>query len=380
MKESDKMDFTRLKYYIDSLAANDLPYCDISVRLNREEVFRHSMGHIDAEGTKTPQPDTLQWIYSMSKVITCTAVLRLVEKGLLSLEDKVSKYLPEYEVQAVKCGVFAKKADNPILIKHIFSMRSGIDYDWACIADKIGDPNITTREFIKGLSRKVLCFEPGTDYTYGLGHDVLAAVAEVITGKKFRDYLNDEIFAPLGLKNIGFHPTEKQLNEQFAQAFVYDHERFRSSPRDMNCAFCFGDDYDSGGAGLFSSLDDYMEIADALSNGGVAKNGYRILNPETIDLMRTNLQTENSMGKMKPGYGYGLGVRTMVDRKVGRSLGPVGEFGWDGAALSYVLIDPENHVTVVFTTQLSNGGVFYHTTHPYLRNLVYDALGLAKEY
>ena len=93
MKESDKMDFTRLKYYIDSLAANDLPYCDISVRLDRKEVFRHNMGYIDAEHTKKPQPDTLQWIYSMSKVITCTAVLRLVEKGLLSLEDKVSIFL-----------------------------------------------------------------------------------------------------------------------------------------------------------------------------------------------------------------------------------------------------------------------------------------------
>ncbi len=373
------MDFTKLKIYIDTLDSLGVPYCDVSVRLNREEVFRHSMGYVDTEKTKKPTRNTIQWMYSMSKVVACSAVLRLVEKGLLGLEDKVSKYLPEYEHLKVKKGDEVVDCQTPLLIRHLFSMRSGIDYDWGCILEDMKNPNASTRELVAGISRKTLLFEPDTDYVYGLSHDILAAVAEVITGMKWRDYLKQEIFEPLGLKNIGFHPTQEQ-KANFAQQFELNFEVFRSHPRSNDNDFRFTDDYDSGGAGLFSTLDDYMEIADALANGGVAKNGYRILNPETISLMCTDQQTENSKSKMKLGYGYGLGVRVLKDKVEGKALSPLGEFGWDGAAASDVRIDPKNHLTIVFTTHITAAGVLFHTAHPYIRNLVYEALGLAEEY
>ena len=378
------MDFTKLKMFMDSLDAFDVRCMDVSVHKSHKEVFRYAIGTSDAEGKKPVTPDNLQWMYSMSKVITCTAVMRLVERGELGLDDKVSKYLPEYENMLVKRpdGKITP-AENDLLIRHLFSMRSGMTYDLAMtgILKQKARGKISTRELVRGMAEEPLIFEPGTDYNYSLSHDVLAAVAEVITGKTFHEFLRDEIFIPLEipLDDIGFHPTEAQ-KKRFTQKYTYDMEMFRCIPTDMNCAYRLSEEYESGGAGLFATLDAYMKIVDALSCKGIAENGYKVLSMESINRMRTNEQTEKETPKMKEGYGYGLGVRTMMDKKAGRSLGAVGEYGWDGAACSYTMIDPDNEIAVVLTLHICGFGMCYRTIHPKVRNLVYEGLGLATSY
>ena len=138
-----------------------------------------------------------------------------------------------------------------------------------------------------------------------------------------------------------------------------------------------GPDYDSGGAGMISCPEDYILFADAMANGGVGKTGAQILSPATIDLMRTNCLTEEQRRTFSwaqlAGYGYGFGVRTMIDRAGGGSIGPIGEFGWGGAAGALVYISPEKK-TAVYLAQ--------HTLNPHedkvlpeLRNVVFAAIG-----
>ena len=373
------MDFKRLEHYIDSLEAKGFRACDIEVRYKGEKVFRHSMGYSDSEGTKPVSNTDFYWMYSMSKVITCTAAMRFVERGELNLDDPLYKYLPEFENMNVATENGLVPAKNKILIHHLFSMRAGFTYElWSPSLTKArANKDATTREIISSLANEPLLFEPGTDYNYSLAHDVLAAVLEVIAGKTYYEILKEELFEPLGMKEIGFAPTAAQL-ERFSTRYIYDNELYRCtpSPRDISeCDYRLSNNYESGGAGLFCTLDEYMKLVEALSLGGTAKNGYKVLSIDTINLMRTNRQTEKETPKMKLGYGYGLGVRTMMDKKVSKSLSSIGEFGWDGAACSCCIIDPDKQIGVVFTTHIRNCGIYYGNVFPYLRNMVYKCLG-----
>ena len=178
------------------------------------------------------------------------------------------------------------------------------------------------------------------------------------------------------MNNTVFSPTEEQFKKASAQ-YLYDPYRFKCLPTESGCAYRLSDNYESGGAGLFTTNDDYMKVIDALANYGVAENGYQVLKPETIDLMRENQQTPAELPYMKPGYTYAYGVRVMQNKVLGESLSPVGEFGWDGAACSYCLADTENNLAVVFTTNILGFGKCYSEIHPHIRNLVY--LGLEEE-
>ena len=122
--------------------------------------------------------------------------------------------------------------------------------------------------------------------------------------------------------------------------------------------FRLSDSYESGGAGIFSVASDYLLFAEAMSNGGVGRTGNQILKSETIDLLRTDQMDDICRKDFdligRPGYSYGLGVRTMIDPKAGNAESPIGEFGWDGAAGSYALMDPENHLAVVYMQHVHN--------------------------
>ena len=284
----------------------------------------------------------------------------------------------------IGCGVKyfsqdgVKKAQNDLLIWHLFGMRSGMTYDlWSSELKKAREnENATTRELVAAMAKEPLLFEPGTAYNYSLSHDVLAAVAEVITGKTFHEFLKDEIFTPLGMTDIGFHPTEEDM-KRFAKQYMYDGYKFKCNEYPKTCAYRLSEKYESGGAGLFATNDEYMKVLDALANGGKAENGYQLLKPETIDILRKpTMSVAEAFGKV--GYRYAHGVRVMTNKEEGQSLSPLGEFGWDGAAASYGMVDTENNISLVFTTHVLGFGRCYSEIHPQLRNRVYIGLGLDK--
>lgn len=228
---------------------------------------------------------------------------------------------------------------------------------------------------MKAIAQQTLSFEPGTHWQYSLCHDVLGGLIEVVSGKNFGDYLKESIFEPVGMKDTSF-TFNQEVEKRMASQYIYQDESGRYEQISKHNCFRIGTDYESGGAGLISCTEDYGLFVNALCNDGVTASGERIISRATIDLMRLNHLCETALPDFNwahlTGYGYGLGVRTMIDRAKGGSLSPVGEFGWDGAAGSYALIDVDNRLGVFYMQHMKNGKHPY--IHPRLRNIVYQCL------
>lgn len=375
------MNSTQLKEFLD-LAST--PYSDVSVYLDHKEIFRHASGYTDKGRNIRPDGSELFFLYSSSKVMTCTAAMQLVERGLLSLDDPVKKYLPEYADITFTHNGTVKPCDTVMTVRHLFSMCGGLDYDLGAPAIRelkaaSGDL-ANTRETVAQFVKKPLLFQPGEHYNYSLCHDVIGAIIEVVSGKSFGDYMRENIWGPLGLRDTCFFPNEKQQERIVAQ-YRYENGSFVSVPK--TCAFRLTKNYESGGAGIVSSVNDYILFADAMACGGVGANGARIISPETIDLMRTPQLSPTCFRDFttacanKPGYTYALGVRSHIDAAASESKSPIGEFGWDGAAGTYVLIDPENRLSIFYSQHVLGHPAAYDVIHPFVRNAAYDIAGIS---
>ena len=378
------MNFKELEQYLDQITAWRIPGADCLVYLHGQPVFRYGAGYADLASKRPVSERDLYFLYSMTKVITCTAALQLHEQGKFLMTDPVWTYLPEFKDMSVQQTdddgqVVLKKAEKEITIRDLFTMMAGLTYD-------LNTPSIRavrehsqgrspTRDVIRAIAADPLLFEPGTHFNYSLCHDVLGALIEVISGKRFGKYLEEAIFQPLGMKDTGFSLTDAR-KERMATQYNYDDTTGKALRVAMANVFVVGSEYESGGAGLISSVDDYMRFADTLCHKGLSRGGERILSSHSVDLMRTNHLDDASLRDFTwiqmAGYGYGLGVRTMLDRTRSGSLSPVGEFGWAGAAGAYVLMDPEHELTVVYAQHLLNSQEPF--VHPRIRNLVYRCL------
>lgn len=369
------MNFNALKQYMDSLGAVGVPGCDLVVYRDHEPVFRHMAGHRDAAGVEPVRGDELYWMYSCTKVFTTCSAMQLIERGVLSLDDPVSAYLPAYGSLTVREGDKLRPARRVMTVRHLMSMQSGLDYDMTTPAARAeldrtkGLAN--TRQLVEAKARDPLCFEPGTDFLYSLSHDVLAAVIEVVSGLKFSDYLRKNIFDPLGLRDTGFFPSEGEASRLCAQ-YEFDDAKGRPAlcPTGDN-SYRFSPNYESGGAGLFSGVADCVTFADALACGGGG-----LLSPEMIQLWSANQLGPRGRASFdewqRLGYSYALGVRTRVNTAIG-GRGQVGEFGWDGAAGSWMMIDPINHLSAFYAMHVRNFSYCYDVIHPKLRDLIYGA-------
>ena len=172
---------------------------------------------------------------------------------------------------------------------------------------------------------------------------------------------------------------DETKHDRFATQYNYDvATRSAVEIPYNNCELRFGTEYDSGGAGLVSTVSDYILLADALANGGVGKNGNRILSSAGVRLMSANSLNEKQLQTFatdfNSGYGYGYGVRANLEPTPSGNLAPVGEFGWDGAANSFCLIDPAERVSVMLGMNVRQFAYGYHVIHPKLRDLVYECL------
>ena len=163
-----------------------------------------------------------------------------------------------------------------------------------------------------------------------------------------------------------------------ADQFIYNADTGVSDPIPKRNRDVLSDNYESGGAGLISTAEDYILFLDAMCNGGTSADGYRLLSPESVDLMREDQLHDVSRKDFalfdRIGYSYGLGVRTMIDNTQSRS--PLGEFGWEGAAGAYALIDVKNKLAVCYLQHVLSCGHVYSEVHPKLRDLTYEMLGL----
>ncbi len=391
------MNFDKLTEYINSLHKEyGIPAADCQITKDHEVVYRHLTGCSDMGNTSPLTKDTLFRLFSATKVVTMTAVLQQMERGNLRLYDEVRDYLPEYDRMKVADEFkfeFPLKwpnstdrchfAHNTIRIIDLMSMTAGLSYDTTSkelndIRERSNN-QASTREVIAEIARMPLVYDPRTRYSYGLGHDVLAAVVEVVSGQKYSEYLRDNIFEPLGIKEFHFHwENDKSLADRICAMYmgVFGTDEIKPDDGVMSGSFKITSNYESGGAGLAGTVDAYSKFIDALSNGGVGANGVRILSEDSVKLFTvpytTGQMSEDFAIAGKVGYEYGLGVRVLVDEKVSKS--PLGEFGWDGAAGAYALVDTTNHISIFYTQHIIGFPKVYHEIHPRIRDLVYECM------
>lgn len=387
------MDFGALKDFMDHLTTWRIPGNGVRVCLEGREVFSYTSGYADVENKIPMTLDHYINIYSCSKVATVTAALQLYERGKYSLDDPLYEFIPEYKDMYISDENGITKAQKPITLRHLFTMTSGLTYDMQTPAyqkaREITDGRMDTLAVARCIASEPLVFEPGTRWNYSVSHDVLAAVVEVVSGKRFSKYVQEHIFEPLGMNCSVYHNDAVQ--DRMAVQYMYingddanmvnqqagsgGHADGYYTPAGQNNSLVLGPEYDSGGAGITTTIADYSKFCVALANDGVGATGEKILSADTIDLMRTNQLSANQLISFDwpqlKGYGYGLGVRTLVDRSAVRN-GNTGEFGWGGAAGATVLVDPELKLSVFYAHHMLNPQEDYY--QPRLRDVVYDCI------
>ena len=384
------MNFEYMKNFMDSLTEWIIPGNSVVIYKDGKKVFEYSSGYSDLEKKIKKTGEEQLYIYSCSKVATVTAALQLYEQGKFLLSDPLYEYLPEFKKMYVKDGDRIKAAENPITIRDLFTMTAGLSYATNTPAfekaRKLTDGKMDTRTVIKCLAEEPLLFEPGARWNYSLCHDVLAVLAEVVSGMRFSEYMKKNIFEPLDMNNSYYHaPNDVIISPQYiyeiqdTKNIVELQQKEHTSgvvKRAYGNELVFGENYDSGGAGIITTVDDYAKFAAALANSGTGLNNNRILSSATVKLMKTNQLNEAQRKTMNwrrlRGYGYGLGVRTLIDKAESGSNSSIDEIGWGGAAGATIIADTEEKVALFYAHHMLNPQEEYY--QPRLRNVLYSCL------
>lgn len=379
--EVKKIVMFNYKQQMDKILENDVTSGAVKgasalVLHNGEEIYFNAFGYADAEKGTPMKRDTIIRLFSMSKPITACAAMICMERGIFDLLDPVAKYLPEYA--DIKVWDDAKKRPvapkTTLLVKDLLNMTSGITYPAEdtdpgkqmdavlkdLIARREAGENVDTREYARKIATVPLVFHPGERWMYGFSADVLGAVIEAASGERFGTFLKKEIFEPLGMKDTGFFvPPEKR--DRFAQAYEEVNGNLQPLDRSHLGEYYAPDAaFESGGAGMVSTLDDYARFAACLANNGTL-DGVKILGRKTVAFMAQNQLKPNQLEQFNwdtvKGYGYGNLMRVLVDQTVGSLNASIGEFGWDGWTGNYVSMDrTENLVFLYFIQKCGIGG------------------------
>jgi alpha-L-fucosidase 2 len=385
------MDFHKLTEFLDTLEEKyKVPASDVRVMKDHREIYRHFTGHSDAAGEHPVTEKDYYELYSMTKVMTLVCVLQQIEQGRIDLDAPLAAYLPEYaDMKVADEGTWSSSPDEStpthpakqqILIRDVLTMTAGFSYDfaspWVKKAVKESGGKATTREIIAACAKMPLIHEPGEIWNYGISMDVMAAVVEVVSGERFSEYLDTHVLRPLGIGGgLTFWPDEN-VKKHISQLYERGADKKIRVGAD-DAIVRLTSEFESGGGGLYGTAEAYSTVLDALANGGVGANGAQILRPETIAMLTKCQLTEKQLQGFrsfdKVGYGYSFGVRTLVDPE--KASSPEGEFGWDGAAGSWCLVDTKNHISIVYCMTIVGYYEMYVQVHPMIRDLVYEGIG-----
>lgn len=384
--------YAHLDQLLARFAKENLAGCACAVAKNGEIVYEGYHGYADLDTKREMNADTIFRLFSMTKVIVCTAAMMLYERGGFLLNEPLHQYIPEFKDAQVVVGeedgkLVTKPAENPILVKDAFRMTVGLPYAFGDslvvreikkmqqeLKEQYGGKHDLMTE-LRALAKVPMAFEPGTRWMYGYGHDLVAGLIEAVSGKSLGQFLQDELFGPLGMKDTGYRYRD-DIESRMVTCYNRD-DQGKLTP-----ITGFLDQYhqpdakmESGGAGLYSTLRDYLKFTQMLANGGTYE-GRRYMGRKTIDLMRTNHLDETMMKDFTwsytAGYGYGLGVRTLIDQAAGHANSSLGEFGWTGAAGTWTSIDPSEGFSVVYMHQMFPNMEEYH--HLRVRAAAYAGL------
>jgi CubicO group peptidase (beta-lactamase class C family) len=346
-------------------------------------------GMADIEGNKPMKTDTLFRLASMTKPLTATSILMLVEEGKLVLSDPVSKFIPEFKNPKVAvwnlpndpsgAGLKLVPAAREITIQDLLTHTSGLANAFEGPAgDYVRRANLPRGGSLDARVRRMaplpLNFQPGTQWEYSpsTGFDTLGRVVEILSGMTLEQFFKARIFDPLGMKDMFFTVPQNRLADVTVAYTPKDKGLARPPAAEPAPPAKPGEEYFSGAGGLTGSAQDYLTFAQMLLNGGQL-NGTRLLSRKTVELMTSvatgDLDLRNYAGdQVLKGYGFGLGVR--VRRSTGDNgwMGSIGDYGWAGAMGTYFWIDPKEQLVGVVMIQTRNTRL--RMEYP---NLVYQA-------
>ena len=371
-----KLDRNKLMKNIEEIASYDLNENNVFgssyfVFQDGDTVLKKHFGTSDLNG-KIPMGDKAIFrLASMTKPITAIAVMILIDRGLISLSTPASDFLPEFENLHVVSpdGIDLGKTKTAITVMHLLTHTSGFGTHSKTVTmsdDEMATINNTIECFIKaGLD-----FEPFSTHSYSpfAAFDVLATIIEKVTGQEYEEFLKQEIFIPCNMKDTTFIPSDEQWKRIVD---MHDKSDGNNTVRQMKPGCIFEDfpcEHKLAGAGLVSTLDDYIEFSKMLLNRGKTVNK-QIVSEETFSLMHKPYVPEEIMPENE---NWGLGVRVITDESYG-SL-PVGTFGWSGAYGSHFWIDFENNLCAVFMKNSEVDGGAANASACRFEKAVHDAL------
>jgi len=349
--------------------AKEIPGVVAMAATGNEVIYQGAFGKRDLSKDDPMTVDSVFWIASMTKAVTTAAGMQLVEQGKLSLDEPIGKLLPDLASPQVLEGFDAKgepklrAAKKPITLRHLMTHTAGFAYDmWngdmVQYLEKTGTPGITTCQ--NAALKTPIMTDPGTRWEYGTNIDFVGKAVEAVSGKKLDAYLRDNIFAPLGMTDIGF-----KITDSMRQRLVGMHARGEGGVlAPMPFELEQNPEFHMGGGGLYGTAGDYIKFTQMILNKG-SGNGNQVLKPETVRLMADNHIGELTVGKIStvaPAYSNDVDLFPDIVKKWGLSFlintaktpegRSAGSLFWAGLANSYFWIDPERDVSGVILMQL----------------------------
>ena len=399
------LDAGRLERITDHIERNyigpqKIAGAQIAVSRHGHQAYLKSFGSMDLERQKPMMDDAIFRIYSMTKPITSIALMTLYEKGYFQLNDPVSRYVPSWKTHRVWVSgegdsMVTEAPRRAVTFKDVLSHTGGFTYGGGLPGvgdqhpvDKIyrglkvrsagGDD--TMMEFLDKLGQVPLLYHPGERWMYSLATDICGALVEVISGKPFAQYLQDEIFGPLGMKDTSFFVAPDKIDRFCANYQRGPDKKLKVIDDPVTSAFAKEPGFKSGGGGLTGTTADYMRFCEMLRRGGEL-DGARVIGPRTLEMMHMNHLaggkdlTQMAIGGFSEtaneGVGFGLGFASTMSQTQTASLG-TGDYYWGGAASTIFWVDPKEDLSVVFMTQLMPSGTFNFRGQ--LKSLIYSAI------
>lgn len=338
---------------------------------NGKIVFWKAYGMADDKGGRKMKRDDIFRIASQTKAITSTAVMMLWEEGKFRLDDPISKYIPEFkDTKILKTFSYSdttwtgEAPKTPITIRHLLTHTSGIGYGFidgderfkmlyqkAGITDAFTTERVILADNIKKLAKMPLHHEPGSNFTYSEGLDVLGYFIEIVSGMPFDKFLQTHIFDPLEMNDTRFYLPDSKADRLVAVQHKVDGEwkRFPVTSYDPDYPIKGAKTYFAGGAGLSSTAKDYAVFLQMYLNGG-EYNGIRLLSRTTIDVILSN-QIGNIWGDDSDTK-FGLAFELVTEKGQNKGgNGSVGTFSWGGYFNTQYFADPEENIIGILMKQ-----------------------------
>lgn len=395
-------EFQSLSKLLRKYVEDGLPGCGIIIAKHGEILFEEYVGWSDVEKQKPLSRESLFRQASLSKIAIYTTLMKFYEQGKFLMTDPLYEYFPEWRHSVKRVvkpnGVTESIPVKPITIKHVMNMTCGLPYDMKMDDSPSYHPisqimaahmrplrekgYYTLREQIRAMAEVPLAFEPGERWLYGFASELAAGLLEVLSGKPAETVIKQELFDPLGMKDSANYLTKEMEPHLVKSYYLYPGKKLG----DPDALYALSPEEDAKSVGPLGTVSgfsrvitncwDYTKFMQMLANGGRYRNE-KILGRKTIDLMRTNTLThamiqEDFSNTYLNGYGYGYGVRTLMNPYQGQHNGSMGAFGWTGGSGTWAEADPSEGVSIVYMHNLQPNLEEYH--HLRMRAVAYGCL------